>query len=95
MAQLLLGGLSIAAGLVAAGVGVVAARHGLRAARRTYHKTAGLAAAAPEAWGGWFLGGFSGVTMGLRWLSAIAAWFTWTLAGLGFLGVGIRLVSRL
>ena len=94
MAHAVMGALSIAAGIVAAWVGLVATRQALRTARRAYRKTAGLCAAAPEGWSGWFLDGFSGVTMGLRWLYAMVAWLTWTLAGLGFIGVGLRLVSR-
>ena len=92
MLQRVLGGVLIVMGLVAAGVGMVLARHGFRAARRTYHRTASLSAATLEGWDAWFLGGFSGMTMGIRWLSTIAAWLAWTLAGIGLVGLGFRLM---
>ena len=94
MIQAFLGALSIAAGLVAAGVGVIAARQALRAARRCHRKTTGLWATVPEGWGPWFLGGFAELAAGIRGLGALAAWVAWTLAGLAFLGIGLRLIVR-
>ena len=91
MTQLIMAALTVATGFVAAGVGVAAARQGLRTAHRSYHRTAALSAAASEGWSGWFLGGFSSVSMGIRWLSAVTAWMAWTLAGAGLIGLGIRL----
>jgi hypothetical protein len=90
----LMGGLLIVTGLVAAGVGIAVASHRLRMARRSYHRTALLSAASPEGWGSWFLGGFSGVTMGIRWLYAVASWLAWTLAGVCLIGLGLRLFGR-
>ena len=94
MTSLVMGAMVIATGVVTAGVGIVVAQHALRTARRAYHRTASLSAAASEGWGTWFLGGFSGITMGIRWLYAVTAWITWTLAGVCLIGLGIRLVSR-
>ena len=90
----LMGALSLAVGLVAAGVGVTAARQALSGARRRHRKTAGLWAGGPEGWGPWFLGGFAELAAGIRGLGALAAWLAWTLAGLAFLGVGLRLIVR-
>ena len=92
MIQWMMGGVLIVMGLVAAGVGMVLARHGFRAAHRTYHRTTSLSAATPEGWDAWFLGGFSGMTMGIRWLSTVAAWLAWTAAGVGLVGLGFRLM---
>jgi hypothetical protein len=94
MAQAVMGIVVVLIGLVAAGVGAIVASQRLRAARRTYRKTTSLAQATPEGWGTWFLGGFSGVALGVRWLAAAAIWLLWTLAGAWFIGLGIRLVGR-
>ena len=94
MAQWVMGGLLITMGVVAAGMGVAAAGRCLRAAHRSYHRTAPLCAASVEGWGAWFLGGFTGVTMGIRWFYAVAVWLGWTLAGVVLLGLGIRLLGR-
>ena len=92
MTQWVMGGVLIIMGLVAAGVGMVLARYGLRAAHRHYHRTASLSAATLEGWDSWFLGGFSGMTMGIRWLYAVVSWLLWTLAGVGLVGLGFRLM---
>lgn len=86
-------GLVILAGLLSAWVGVAMAASRVRIARRAYRKIEGLAAATPDGWHGWFLDGFSGLTVGVRWLSALAAWLGWTLAGAWLIGLGIRLLS--
>ena len=65
------GGLTIVIGLLSVGVGLLLANQSLHAARRTYRRTAFHSAASLEHWGSWFLGGFSGMTMGIRWLYAI------------------------
>ena len=94
MTELVVSGLVIATGLISAGVGMAVAAGRLRTARRAYRRTAALHAATSEGWGAWFLGGFSGGTMGTQWLSAVTAWFIWTIAGLGLISLGIRLFSR-
>ena len=94
MAELFVSGLVIVTGLTAAGVGVAAAASRLRVARRAYRRTVTLYTASPGGWGSWFVGGFSAVTMGTQWLSALVAWFIWTLAGVGLIGLGLRLFSR-
>jgi len=94
MAELFVSGLVITMGLISAGVGIAVAASRLRTARRAYRRTAALQTAMSEGWGAWFVGGFSGMTMGTQWLSAVTAWFIWTLAGLGLITLGIRLFSR-
>ena len=92
--KFVMGGLVMATGCVSVVVGMAVAMYYLNRARRTYHRTVSLSAAAPEEWGSWFLGGFSSLTMGIRWLYAIAAWLALTLAGMGVIGLGIRLFGR-
>lgn len=94
MTELLVSGLVIATGLISVGVGIAAASSRLRIARRAYRRTTALHTAVSEGWSTWFLSGFSGMTMGTQWLSAVTAWFIWTLAGLGLITLGIRLFSR-
>ena len=94
MTELVVSGLVIATGLISAGVGMAVAAGRLRTARRAYRRTTALHAATSEGWGAWFLGGFSGVTMGTQWLSAVTVGFIWTIAGLGLISLGIRLFSR-
>ena len=94
-AQAVMGGLVVVLGLLALGVGVLLAQQNLRAAHRSHQKTAALSAATLESWDAWFLGGFCGVTMGLRWLSAVVSWLAWTLGGLSLIWLGIRLFGRL
>ena len=91
--QLVMGGLMIATGLVALAVGCVMAGHALRDARRAYLRTASLSTATLESWSSWFLDGFSGVTMGIRWLFAIGLWLGWTVIGICLIGVGIRVLT--
>ena len=94
MTELVVSGLVITTGLISVGVGIAAAASRLRTARRAYRRTAALHAATSEGWGAWFLGGFSGVTMGTQWLSAVTVWCLWTLAGVCLISLGIRLLSR-
>lgn len=91
--QWVAGSLTILTGLIAVGTGMAVASWSLASARRVYRRTASRSAATQEAWGSWFLGGFSGMTMGLRWLYAVALWLGWTAAGIGLIGLGIRLLS--
>lgn len=94
MAELFVSGLVITTGLISAGVGIAAASSRLRTARRAYERTVALQTATSGGWGAWFLSGFSGMTMGTQWLSAVAAWLIWTLAGACLIGLGLRLISR-
>ena len=94
MAELFISGLLIAMGFISAGVGIAIAASRLRTARRAYRRTVALHTATSGGWGAWFLGGFSGVTMGTQWLSAVTVWFIWTLAGVCLISLGIRLFSR-
>ena len=89
-----MGVLMVVTGIVASVVGVALGRHRLRVAHRAHARTASLSASAPEGWDWWFLGGFSGMTVGLHWVYAIVAWFAWSLAGLWFVWFGLRLLSR-
>jgi hypothetical protein len=91
--QWVVGSLTILTGLTAIGVGMAVAIRSLDSARRVYRRTASRSAATLEAWGAWFVGGFSGLTMGIRWLYAVALWLGWTAAGIGLIGLGIRLLS--
>jgi len=91
MSDALISSLAIAAGCLSAGVGYVVAVARLRVARRAYRKTAALNAALPGSWNAWFLGGFSSLTVGTQWLSALAAWGVWTLAGACLIALGLRL----
>lgn len=84
----------IAAGCLAAWIGVEAAAHNTRAAHRAHRRTVAHAAATLEGWNAWFLGGFAGVSSGLRQLASVAAWLAWTLAGACFIGLGTQLVYR-
>jgi hypothetical protein len=94
MTELVVSGLVVTIGLIAVGVGVATATSRLRTAKRAYRRTAALHTAVSEGWGAWFVSGFSGITMGTQWLSAVTAWFIWTLAGVGLITLGIRLFSR-
>ena len=90
--QWVMGGLSISTGLIAAAVGVAMARHGLQTAQRLHARTSSLSLAVPDGWGSWFLGGFTSLSIGFRWIAAVAAWLVWTLAGLALVWLGIRLI---
>lgn len=88
-----LGTVMVLMGLGASAAGILLARQGLQAARRTYQRTQGRHAPIPDDWDAWFLSGFSGMTLGLRWLSALGGWLLWTLAGAGFVVLGFRLFA--
>ena len=94
MGQQLVGGCVVVMGLVAAAVGLVMASQYLHRSHRSYQRAATRSSAAAHGWSIWFLGGFSGVGLGIRSLIAVLAWLAWTLAGLGFIGLGARLFHR-
>ena len=87
--------LLIATGVAAAGVGAALASRNIRTARRAFDRTAARSLSTLDGWDGWFLDGFSGVSTGLRWCSALASWLCWTLAGIGFITLGIHCISCL
>ena len=89
----MIGGATIAMGMTAAWIGTMVATRSLSSARRIYRRTSGLSAASVQSWGSWFVGGFSGVTMGIRWLYAVAVWLGWMAAGLGLIWLGIQLLD--
>jgi len=91
--QWVVGSLTILTGLTAVGVGMAVATRSLASARRVYRRTTSRSSATLEAWGAWFVGGFSGMTMGIRWLYAVALWLGWTAAGIGLVGLGVRLFT--
>ncbi len=93
MAYGILGAVMVLTGVGAAVAGALLARQGLKAASRTYQRTQAGLPVPPEDWDAWFRGGFSGMALGLRWLSALAGWLLWTLAGAGFVALGLRLWS--
>lgn len=93
--QWLLSVLMMATGLAAAAVGCVSANHALRSARRSHQRIAALAGTTADGWGAWFLGGFSSVSLGFRWIRALLVWAAWTLAGIGLIGLGVHTVRHL
>lgn len=86
--------LAIVMGTLAVGVGLAAASARVRRAHRIYYRTASFSAGRLDGWGDWFLGGFSGVTVGLRWLYAVGSWLAWTLVGVCFIGMGLRVFEH-
>ena len=94
MAVGIVSALLVVIGLISAVVGAIVARRTVRAAHKTYHRTASFSQSTLEGWDDWFLDGFSGLTAGIRWLSALGAWLAWTLAGVGFLWLGLHLIAR-
>jgi hypothetical protein len=90
MLAIVVSGLLIATGVLAVGIGVTVASHRVRSARRAHHLTAVLCAGHPDAWRAWFLDGFSGLTLGTRWLSAAGALGAWGMAGACLIGLGLR-----
>ncbi|MBI3330714.1 MAG: hypothetical protein HYZ96_01220 [Candidatus Omnitrophica bacterium] len=91
--QWIVGSLAIVTGLVAVGVGLAVASRSVHAARRTRLRVASRTAGAVAGWGVWFLGGFSGMALGIRWLAAVSLWLAWTVAGVGLIGLGLRLIT--
>ena len=87
-------GLLVVMGLMAASVGVATAMHRLRVARRAYRKTETLYASLPEGWTSWFLGGFSGFTLGAHRLRAAITLTGWFIGGLWLIGLGLRVFWR-
>ena len=94
MAEQVISGLVIVTGVISTAVGIAAAAGRLRAAGRAYRKTETLYAAMPEGWNSWFLGGFSGLTMGTHLLWAIVVLASWTLAGACLITLGLLLFWR-
>jgi len=86
-----MGALVVMMGLLAIGVGITLARSRLHATHRNYQRTTALATTLAEGWNGWFVGGFSGMTLGLRWLLIAVTAGAWALAGIGLIGFGIQL----
>jgi len=94
MTQRLISTLVVMMGVLSASVGLLIAARRLRAAGRAYRKIGTLYEAMPEGWSSWFLGGFSGLTLGTHWLWAMAALAMWVTAGVCFIGLGIGLFWR-
>ena len=94
MDERVVSGLAIMMGVISACIGTMWAATRLRAAGRAYRKTETLYAAMPDGWSSWFLGGFSGLTVGAGWFRAAAAWVVWMVAGLGLIALGLRLFWR-
>ena len=86
--------LIIAIGVLSVGIGILLARDMLREARRTHLRMMSRATDVLEGWDAWFLGGFSSMAMGCRWLWAMATCAGWSAIGLGCIGLGFRLLSR-
>lgn len=94
MPHSLLSVLLILIGSVAVGLGLAMARQHVRTAHRIHARTAARATAIMEGWGGWFVGGFSSVTTGLRALVAVVLWLGWSAAGTALILVGIRFLRH-
>jgi hypothetical protein len=93
MGHVVTGLLAIMTGAMAMGAGWLTVHHALRTTQRAYLRTTARATAL-EDWHDWFLGGFTGATLGLRWLSGLATGTLWLLAGIALIGLGLRLVCR-
>jgi hypothetical protein len=94
MTEQLISALVIVTGLIAAAAGSALAVSHLRSAGRAYRRTETLYATMPESWSSWFLGGFSGLTMGAHGVWAAAIFVGWTLAGTLLVSLGLRLFWR-
>jgi len=94
MTEQLISVLVVVTGLIAAAAGTALAVSRLRTAGRAYRKTETLYAAMPEGWSSWFLGGFSGLTMGAHGVWAAAIFVGWTLAATLLVTLGLRLLWR-
>ena len=92
--QWIAGSLIILTGLVAAGVGIAVASRSLRATRRAYCRIVSRSASTLDPWGTWFLGGFSGLAMGIQWLYTVLAWLTWAVAGTVLIRIGFGCFDR-
>ena len=91
----IIGSATIVMGLIAAGIGVIVADRSIHLARRASRKTAMLSSASADSLGAWFLGGFTGVTMGMQWLIAVGLWLAWTVSGLVLMWLGSQLFDSL
>ena len=83
--------LVVMTGVIAASVGVLIAANRLRAAGRAYRKIGAFYDTMSEGWSSWFLGGFSGLTVGTHWLWAIATLAVSMGVGLWFIISGLQL----
>ena len=91
----LVSGLMMTTGVLAGGVGALTARQMLQDAGRAHARIVSRTTGILESWDAWFLGGFSRIAMGVRWLFAMVAWIGWTLVGMGCIGLGIQLLRHL
>lgn len=94
MDRTIVGGVMIVAGCLSAWIGIEAAASSARLTHRVHRRTASRSTATLHGWDAWFLGGFAGVSAGLRHLASVATWLAWTLAGACFIGLGTQLVYR-
>ena len=83
--------LIILTGVVAASVGLLIASSRLRAAGRAYRKIGAFYDTMSDGWSSWFLGGFSGLTVGTHWLWAMATLALSMSVGLWFVVCGLQL----
>ena len=95
MIEHLISALVIAMGVLATAVGVIASANRLRIAGRAHRRIETLYDSMSESWTAWFLGGFSGVSLGTHWVWAILVLIGWSLAGLGLISLGLRLIWRM
>ncbi len=70
-------------------VGCLVATGRIRGARRT-HSRVGARLNPTEDWRAWYVGGFSGLALGTRWLLAALTWLAWVVAGTALVVLGIR-----
>ena len=94
MSLLVISSLIIAIGILSVGVGILLARDMLSEARRVHVRMTSRATGVLEGWDAWFLGGFSRMAMGCRWLSAMAMCAGWSVIGLGCIGLGVHVFPR-
>ncbi len=87
-------GIVIILGVMVLGVGALAAAGRLHDATRAHRKTAALSNTMPEGWSSWFLDGFSGVSIGLRYLRVTLLLVSWAAAGLCLIALGLSLWGR-
>lgn len=86
--------LIILTGVIAASVGLLITVSRLRAAGRAYRKIGTFYDTMSDGWSFWFLGGFSGLTMGTHWLWAMATLTVSMSVGIWFIACGLRLFQH-